>query len=108
VLSQHQAWAGSGVDMDLVLPSVAGASFYNGSRFSLATLGSTSTRANLEECIARFSANARQVFEHFGFGNWLVKLEQANLLYLVTQKFAGIDLHPRAISTHEMGWCSST
>lgn len=103
VLAQHWALADSGVDMDLVLPSVAGASFYNSSRFSLATLGSTSTRANLEEYIARFSANARQVFEHFGFDNWLVKLEQANLLYLVTQKFAGIDLHPRAISNHDMG-----
>lgn len=86
VLAQHQALAGSGVDMDLVLPSVAGASFYNGSRFSLSTLGSTSTRANLEEYLTRFSANARQVFEHFGFDNWLLKLEQANLLYLVTQK----------------------
>ncbi len=103
VLAQHKKLAGSGVDLDLVLPNVAGASFYNTSQFTLATLGSTSTRANLEEYLTRFSANARQIFDHFGFDNWLVKLEQANLLYLVTQKFAGIDLHPKRLSNAEMG-----
>ena len=103
VLAQHMALAGSSVDLDLVLPNVAGASFYNTSKFSLATLGSTSTRANLEEYLSTFSANARQIFEYFGFDNWLVKLEQANLLFLVTQKFAAIDLHPKALSNHEMG-----
>jgi type I restriction enzyme M protein len=103
VRAEHAALADSGVDLDLVLPSVAGAPFYNTSRYTLATLGSTSTRANLEEYLSRFSANARQIFEHFGFDNWLVKLEGANLLYLVVQKFATIDLHPARISNHEMG-----
>jgi type I restriction enzyme M protein len=103
VLAQHKKLAGSGVDLDLVLPNVAGASFYNTSQFTLATLGSTSTRANLEEYLTRFSANARQIFDHFGFDNWLVKLEQANLLYLVAQKFAAIDLHPKVLSNAEMG-----
>jgi hypothetical protein len=51
------------------------------SQFSLATLGSTSTRPNLEDYVAKFSANARQVFEHFEFDKWLEKLEKANLLY---------------------------
>lgn len=103
VRERHAALAGTGVDLDLVLPSIAGASFYNTSKFSLATLGSTSTRANLEEYVSRFSANARQIFEHFGFEQWLQKLEAANLLYLVTQKFAAQDLHPKTISNHEMG-----
>ena len=83
--------AGTGVELDLVLPNVAGASFYNTSKFTLATVGSTSTRSNLEEYVSKFSSNARQIFEHFGFDQWLLKLETANLLYLVTQKFAGID-----------------
>lgn len=43
------------------------------------------------------------MFEHFAFDGWLEKLDKANLLYLVTQKFAAIDLHPDAISNHEMG-----
>ena len=69
----------------------------------MASVGSTSTRANLEDYIAKFSANARQVFEHFAFDRWLEKLEKANLLYLVAQKFAAVDLHPDKISNHEMG-----
>ncbi|MFC4862332.1 type I restriction-modification system subunit M [Pseudomonas sp. MAHUQ-62] len=103
VRSQYEAMKASGVDMDLILPATAGATFYNVSQFSLASVGSTSTRANLEDYIAKFSANARQVFEHFAFSDWLVQLDKANLLYLVTQKFASIDLHPEAISNHEMG-----
>ncbi len=103
VRTQYQALKASGVDLDLLLPGTAGATFYNVSQFSLASLGSTSTRANLEDYIAKFSANARQVFEHFAFDGWLEKLDKANLLYLVTQKFAAIDLHPAAISNHEMG-----
>lgn len=103
VRTQHSLLKDSGVDLDLLLPGTAGATFYNVSQFSLASLGSTSTRANLEDYIAKFSANARQVFEHFAFDGWLEKLDKANLLYLVTQKFAAIDLHPDAISNHEMG-----
>lgn len=103
VRSQYEAIKASGVDMDLILPSTAGATFYNVSQFSLGSVGSTSSRANLEDYIAKFSANARQVFEHFAFDGWLAKLETANLLYLVTQKFASIDLHPETISNHEMG-----
>lgn len=103
VVSQYKSLEGTQVDLDLVLPSTAKASFYNTSEFSLATLGSTSTRANLENYVSKFSANARQVFEHFAFENWITKLENANLLYLVTQKFATIDLHPDTISNHEMG-----
>lgn len=103
VRSQFLAMQASGVDMDLILPTTAGATFYNVSQFALDSVGSTSTRANLEDYIAKFSANARQVFEHFAFDGWLSKLENANLLYLVTQKFASIDLHPSVISNHEMG-----
>ncbi|MCY1291217.1 type I restriction-modification system, M subunit [compost metagenome] len=103
VRSQYEAMKASSVDMDLILPATAGATFYNVSQFSLATVGSTSTRANLEDYIAKFSANARQVFEHFSFSDWLVQLDKAKLLYLVAQKFASIDLHPSAISNHEMG-----
>lgn len=103
VRSQFDAMKASGVDMDLILPTTAGATFYNVSQFSLGSVGSTSTRANLEDYIAKFSANARQVFEHFAFDRWLEKLEKANLLYLVAQKFAAVDLHPDKISNHEMG-----
>lgn len=103
VRAQADALKSSGIDLDLVLPTAAGASFYNVSKFTLNTLGSTSTRANLEDYVAKFSANARQIFEHFEFGKWLEKLEKANLLYKVAQQFASLDLHPKVLSNHEMG-----
>ncbi|AKZ61703.1 restriction endonuclease subunit M [Herbaspirillum hiltneri N3] len=103
VLAQYESVKGSSIDLDLLLPAEAGATFYNVSQFTLATLGSTSTRANLEDYVSKFSANARQVFEHFEFAKWLEKLEKANLLFLVAQKFSTINLHPSAISNHEMG-----
>ncbi|TCK96976.1 class I SAM-dependent DNA methyltransferase [Paraburkholderia sp. BL9I2N2] len=103
VLAQHETVKSSSIDLDLLLPATAKATFYNTSPFSLATLGSTSTRANLEDYVSRFSANARQVFEHFEFGKWLEKLEKANRLFLVAQKFSTFDLHPATISNHEMG-----
>ena len=103
VLSRYDAIKGLGLNLDLILPDVAGVRFYNTSAHTLATVGTSSTKANLEDYIAKFSANARQIFEHFAFDEWLVKLESANLLYLVTQKFATIDLHPDIITNHEMG-----
>ncbi|MBB5427467.1 type I restriction enzyme M protein [Paraburkholderia sp. JPY158] len=103
VLAQYDSVKKSSIDLDLLLPATAKATFYNISQFSLATLGSTSTRANLEDYVSKFSANARQVFENFEFSKWLEKLEKSNLLYLVAQKFSTFDLHPETISNHEMG-----
>lgn len=103
VRSHYHVLQDTGIDIDLVLPATAQASFYNLSQFTLATLGSTSTRANLEDYVAKFSANARQIFEHFEFGKWLEKLEKANLLYMVANQFANLDLHPNVLSNHEMG-----
>lgn len=54
VQQQYASLQGTQVDLDLVLPSTAKASFYNISEFSLSTVGSTSTRANLEDYIAKF------------------------------------------------------
>lgn len=105
VIEKYQELQNTDINKDLILATsgVSGATFYNLSNFSLSTLGSTSTRANLEDYVSKFSANARQVFEHFAFDGWLAKLESSNLLYLITQKFASIDLHPNTISNHEMG-----
>jgi type I restriction enzyme M protein len=103
VRTAYDGIKGSKIDPDLILPPTAKANFYNTSEFSLATVGSTSTRANLDNYIFKFSYNARQVFEHFAFDSWLVKLENADLLYEVTKKFAHINLHPDTLSNHEMG-----
>lgn len=103
VLERYEALKDSGIDLDTVLPKESGHRFYNVSRYTLANLGETETRANLEDYISKFSTNARQIFDYFNFDAWLDRLSEANLLYLVVQKFATTDLHPDAVSNHEMG-----
>lgn len=103
VLDQFDTIKGQGLDLDLILPGISGTTFYTTSKFSLSSLGATSTRQNLEDYISKFSANARQVFDQFSFINWIGKLSDNNLLYLVAKEFKDIDLHPDSISNHEMG-----
>jgi len=50
-----------------------------------------------------FSMNVRDIVEQFRFDAQIERLERANLLYLVTQKFAGIDLHPDRVTNAQMG-----
>ena len=60
-------------------------------------------RENLFAYIQAFSPAVRNIFESFDFhtqGDWLAK---SRLLYLVTEKFANIDLHPEVVSNAQMG-----
>jgi type I restriction enzyme M protein len=59
--------------------------------------------ANLRAYINGFSPNMREVLEKFDLHNTIAKLEEAGLLFLVVQRFSEIDLHPDAVSNHEMG-----
>lgn len=103
VLKRYAKLKDSSIDLDTVLPKVSRHRYYNTSRYQLANLGETETRANLEDYLSKFSENTRQIFDYFNFATWLDRLVDANLLYLVVQKFAGTDLHPKAVSNHEMG-----
>jgi type I restriction enzyme M protein len=47
--------------------------------------------------------DAREIFEHFKFSEFVGLLEDANLLFKVVKKFATTDLSPKAISNYEMG-----
>ncbi|MEC5129550.1 class I SAM-dependent DNA methyltransferase [Verrucomicrobiales bacterium BCK34] len=77
--------------------------FYNTSLMDLSKLGETGTADNLEAYINAFSDDAREIFEHFRFSEFIRALDEANLLYLVIKRFANWDLSPEAISNHEMG-----
>jgi len=43
------------------------------------------------------------VFERFKFNDRVAELDDANLLFLIVQKFASIDLHPDAVPNETMG-----
>lgn len=78
-------------------------SFFNTSKMDLSKLGETGIKANLENYVNGFSKDAREIFEHFKFMEFVGLLNDANLLYKVVQKIRTIDLSPKAISNHDMG-----
>ncbi len=98
VLDEYEKEKSSGIDLDLILPSFSGLPFYNTSSYSLATLGGTNTRSNLEDYISKFSSNVRIIFDEFGFVNTILELNKARLLYRICNQFSNIDLHPDVVS----------
>src|SRR3954471_3313190 len=58
---------------------------------------------NLRAYLQAFSPAVRDIFERFEFHIQIDRLQKANLLYLVTEKFANIDLHPEVVSNAQMG-----
>lgn len=92
----------SGIQMDRFLPQVAGHTFYNTSEYALETLGATKTRENLEDYIAKFSDNARIIFEQFDFTATIQKLDKAGLLYRICLEYANTDLHPDRVPDRVM------
>ncbi|CCK74509.1 type I restriction-modification system, modification subunit [Oleispira antarctica RB-8] len=87
----------------LLLRATNGLSFFNTSKMDLAKLGENGIKANLDSYIQSFSADAREIFEHFKFGEFIGLLNDANLLYKVLQKVRATDLSPQAVSNHDMG-----
>lgn len=87
----------------MLLRATNGLQFFNTSKMDLSKLGETGIKANLENYIQGFSKDAREIFEHFKFMDFVGLLNDANLLYKVVQKVRTIDLSPKAISNHDMG-----
>ena len=86
-----------------LLKATDGLSFFNTSKMDLSKLGESGVKDNLESYIQSFSADAREIFEHFKFSEFIGQLNDANLLYKIVQKVRQTDLSPKAISNHEMG-----
>ncbi len=96
-------------NLDPQLCRASGYSFYNTSKYDFETLLDEPQQmaANLKAYIAGFSSNMRDVIEKLDFENTIGKLETANLLFKVIERFADktkADLSPEAISNHEMGY----
>ena len=78
--------------------------FYNTSPMDLSKMGQSDIKDNLNTYVQSFSKDAREIFEHFKFEEFVGQLADANLLYKVVQMFANTDLSPETISNHEMGF----
>ena len=79
--------------------------FYNTSQLDLKKLMGDQDHIaeNLRAYMQAFSPAVRDIFVSFEFHTQIDKLAKAKLLYLVTEKFANIDLHPDTVSNAEMG-----
>ena len=86
-----------------LLLRAANLSFYNTSQMDLSSLGAGGIKDNLESYIQSFSKDAREILEHFKFGEFIAQLSDANLLYKAVQQVKGADLRPEVVSNHDMG-----
>jgi type I restriction enzyme M protein len=80
-------------------------SFWNESRFDLKTaLGdSENLAANLLDYVNGFSENVKDIFDKYKISDRIAELDEHNLLFLVTQRFAEVDLSPAKVPNEEMG-----
>ncbi|UZM12932.1 type I restriction-modification system subunit M [Pseudomonas kielensis] len=86
-----------------MLRAAGGLQFFNASSLTLGTLSDTQTAADLMSYVQSFSKDAREIFEHFHFEDFVQQLATANLLYQVVQRFAVAPLEPERISNFGMG-----
>lgn len=93
-------------NLDPLLCKKSGFAFYNSCPYDFEKLldDPKQLAANLKLYINSFSGNMREVLEKFDFANTIDKLEQSDLLFLVTERFKNIDLHPDKVSNLEMGY----
>ncbi|MCV2438180.1 class I SAM-dependent DNA methyltransferase [Paucibacter sp. DJ2R-2] len=105
VLKELEAKSKAGLNPAPFLLRKAGQSFYNSSPLDLVKLlgDQDHIRQNLYAYVQAFSPAARDIFERFDFYTQVERLAKANLLYLVVEKFANIDLHPEAVDNTAMG-----
>lgn len=109
VLDTYGKLKGKLDNLDPQLCKASGFAFYNTSKYDFEKLGQEPRQlaANLRRYINGFSKNMHDVLEKFDFENTIDKLESANLLFKVVERFADrtkVDLSPAAISNHEMGY----
>lgn len=105
VLEEYKKRTNEGVDPTPFLNRIAKQTFYNSSPLDLskALAEPTHIRSNLLSYINGFSSNIGDIFEKYEFDDQIDKLANVDLLYLVSKKFAEIDLHPNRVSNADMG-----
>ncbi|APW47335.1 type I restriction-modification system subunit M [Rhodoferax antarcticus] len=105
VLAEKTTREAAGLNPEPFLLRKAGQLFYNTSPLDLKKLMGDQDHIgeNLRAYLQAFSPAVRDIFESFEFHVQIDKLAKSGLLYMVTEKFANIDLHPDVVSNNEMG-----
>ncbi|MFZ2281209.1 MAG: class I SAM-dependent DNA methyltransferase [Prosthecobacter sp.] len=105
VLKEKEIREKAGLNPEPFLLRQSGQLFYNVYPKGLTELMGDSANIGvyLRAYLDAFSANVRDIFESFEFIAQIDKLEKTGLLYLITEKFKNIDLHPEGVSNAQMG-----
>ena len=105
VLAEKAAKEAMGLNPDPFLLRASGQSFYNTSTLDLTKLmgDQDHIKQNLFSYVQGFSPAVRDIFERFDFATQIERLSKNGLLYQVTEKFTGIDLHPDKVTNSQMG-----
>ena len=105
VLAEMELREKAGLNPEPFLLKKSGQLFFNTSPLDLKKLMGDAAHIgeNLRAYIQGFSPAVREIFERFEFHVQVDKLAKAGLLYLVTEKFANVDIHPNVVSNAQMG-----
>lgn len=105
VLAELAAKQAAGLNPEAFLLRKAEQGFYNTDPLDIGKLmgDQDNIRANLNRYVEGFSPAVRDIFEQFEFHAQIDRLAKTGLLYQVTEKFAGIDLHPSKVDNTAMG-----
>ncbi len=81
--------------------------FYNKSQLDMRKLldDADNIAINLQSYINDFSPNVQKIIEYFAFPEQIARLQEANLLYMVLQRFVSheLNLSPKAVDNMQMG-----
>ena len=105
VLAEYDKRKQAKINPEPFLLKKSGQHFFNTSPLDMKKLmgDQDHIKENLNSYIHAFSPAVRDIFEAFEFHTQIDRLAKAGLLYLVTEKFANIDLHPASVSNAQMG-----
>ena len=116
VLKEHAVLAGKPENIiRFKLTNITGSPFYNLSKFTFDGLpkdqgfnglldDTGQLSPNLNNYINGFSPNIRAIMERFDFGAQIARMAEKDLLYLVVQRFAKMDLSPERVDNVQMGY----
>ena len=108
VLGAHERFSGVLDDpSDAIYQATGGLNFFNTSKYSLVRISDDdpgSVALNFEDYINGFSENVQDILKSFQLRSTADKLEREDILYMLVSKFTEVDLHPDAVTNHEMGY----
>ncbi len=107
VIETHKKFKKTLPDLQpVLLRATNGLNFYNTSYYDLQRLAQDAgnIELNFNDYVNGYSENVLEIIENFQLDKIRVKLVKNDLLFMLVDKFTEIDLHPKSVANHEMGY----